>query len=459
MSRLHDTVTAAVSYVAAHQLSDGALPWWPGGDLDPWDHVECAMALDVGGRAFEAERAYRWLQDVQLDDGSMFAGFRDGVPHDRSRDTNSSTYVAVGAWHHYLSTGDRRFLRDLWPTVVGAIEFALGLQAEHGGIYWSRDEHGKVWRDCLVTGSSSVRAALWCAERIAEVLGESEGTRWRPRRLALEASFRDPGRNFDTWEDDKGHFAMDWYYPVLCGILSGIDVAALNPAADPHLAATFDAGRLDLRVENKLALQRRLGLPEGGETPVLAMVSRLFWQKGSDLAAAAVEDLLAAHPLQFVVLGQGDELHTQPLLALAARYPQQVAVRLDFDDPLGQLIFGGCDLFLMPSRYEPGGLGQLVAMRYGAVPIVRHTGGLADSVAPYEPAGAGGGQGTGFLVDEATPQALAAAIEQALAVYGDTEAWRRLQRRGMAQDFSWSRAAERYRDPYQRAVGLRAVGG
>ena len=221
MSRLHDTVTAAVGYVAAHQQRDGARPWWPGGELDPWDHVECAMALDVGGRAFEAERAYRWLQDVQLDDGSMFAGFRDGVPHDRSRDTNSSTYVAVGAWHHYLSTGDRRFLRDLWPTVVGAIEFALGLQAEHGGIYWSRDEHGKVWRDCLVTGSSSVRAALWCAERIAEVLGESEGARWRPRRLALEASFRDPGRNFDTWEDDKGHFAMDWYYPVLCGILSG----------------------------------------------------------------------------------------------------------------------------------------------------------------------------------------------------------------------------------------------
>ncbi|MCH8066700.1 MAG: glycogen synthase [Chloroflexi bacterium] len=249
------------------------------------------------------------------------------------------------------------------------------------------------------------------------------------------------------------------YGDRLCGILSGIDAEAFNPATDSHLAATFDANQLHLRADNKLALQQRLRLPEGGETPVLAMVSRLFWQKGSDLAAAAVEDVLAAHPLQFVVLGQGDEEHTRPLLALAARYPQQVAVRLDFDEPLGQLIFGGCDLFLMPSRYEPGGLGQLVAMRYGAVPIVRHTGGLADSVAPYEPAGAGGGQGTGFLFDEATPQALAAAIEQALAVYGDTEAWRRLQRRGMAQDFSWSRAAERYRDLYQRAVGLRAEGG
>ena len=244
----------------------------------------------------------------------------------------------------------------------------------------------------------------------------------------------------------------------VCGIISGIDIEAFNPATDPHLAVTFDAGRLHLRAENKLALQRRLGLPEGGETPVVAMVSRLFWQKGSDLAAAAVEDLLAAHPLQFVVLGQGDEEHTRPLLALAARYPQRVAVRLDFDEPLGQLIFAGCDLFLMPSRYEPGGLGQLVAMRYGAVPVVRRTGGLADSVAPYEPVGAGRDRGVGFLFDEATPQALAAAIEQALTVYGDAETWRRLQRRGMAQDFSWSRAAERYRDLYQRAVELRAEG-
>ncbi len=241
----------------------------------------------------------------------------------------------------------------------------------------------------------------------------------------------------------------------LSGILSGIDVEAFNPATDPHLAATFDADQLHLRAENKLALQRGLGLLEGGETPVLAMVSRLFWQKGSDLAVAAVEDLLAAHPLQFVVLGQGDEEHTRPLLALAARYPQQVAVRLEFDEALGQLIFAGCDLFLMPSRYEPGGLGQLVAMRYGAVPVVRRTGGLADSVTSYEP---GGDRGVGFFFDEATPQALAAAIEQALAVYGDAEAWPRLQRRGMAQDFSWPRAAERYRDLYQRAVELRAEG-
>ncbi len=239
----------------------------------------------------------------------------------------------------------------------------------------------------------------------------------------------------------------------LCGILSGINAEAFSPATDPHLAATFDAGRLHLRAENKLALQRRLGLPDGGETPVLAMVSRLFWQKGSDLAAAAVEELLATHPLEFVVLGQGDEEHTRPLLALEARYPQQVAVRLDFDEPLGRLIFAGCDLFLMPSRYEPGGLGQLLAMRYGAVPVVRRTGGLADSVAPYEPAR---DRGVGFLFDEATPEALATAVEQALAVYGDAEAWRRLQRRGMAQDFSWPRAAKRYRDLYQRAVELRA---
>ena len=255
----------------------------------------------------------------------------------------------------------------------------------------------------------------------------------------------------------------------LSGILNGIDVEEYDPATDPHLAARFDGERLERRVENKRALQRRLGLPLDDEAPVVGMVSRLFWQKGPDLAAAAVERLLTTqrsdgHPptgarpgpsgrFQFVVLGQGDEEHERPLAELAARHPQQVAARIAFDPPLGQLIYGGCDLFLMPSRYEPCGLGQLIAMRYGALPVARRTGGLADSVEGYDPARA---RGTGFLFDEASPQAVAAALEQALAVYRDGAAWRRLQLRAMAQDPSWERAAAQYHNLYRRAVDARA---
>lgn len=239
----------------------------------------------------------------------------------------------------------------------------------------------------------------------------------------------------------------------LCGILHGIDVEEYDPATDPHLAARFDAERIEGRVENKRALQRRLGLPVDDEVALLGMVSRLFWQKGSDLAVAAVERLLAGSGrLQFVVLGQGDEEHERPLLALAKRWPQYVAVRIEFNHELAQLIYGGCDLFVMPSRYEPCGLGQLIAMRYGAVPVVRRTGGLADSVAPYD----GAEQGTGFVFDEASTEALAGVLEQALATYREGTAWRNLQRRGMAQDVSWERAAAQYKELYRRTV--RAAG-
>ena len=241
----------------------------------------------------------------------------------------------------------------------------------------------------------------------------------------------------------------------LCGILNGIDTQLYDPAADPHLAARFDAERLDQRIENKRELQRRLDLPVEDDTPLVGMVSRLYWQKGPDLAAEAVTSLMARQRFQFVVLGQGDEKDERSLVELAGHHPRQVAARIAFDLPLGQLIYGGCDLFLMPSRYEPCGLGQLIAMRYGAVPVVRRTGGLADSVTAYQP---GRARGTGFVFDEATPEATAGALEQALLAYRDRAAWRRLQLRAMTQDHSWEHAASEYSELYRRAVRIRATG-
>jgi starch synthase len=255
----------------------------------------------------------------------------------------------------------------------------------------------------------------------------------------------------------------------LSGILNGIDAEEYDPAQDPHLAARFDAEHLDRRIENKRALQRQLSLPLEDDVPLVGMVSRLFWQKGPDLAVTAIERLLSTHRsddrpqtgarpgppgrLQFVALGKGDEEHERPLAELAVRHPQQVAVRIDFDPPLGQLIYGGCDLFLMPSRYEPCGLGQLIAMRYGAIPVVRRTGGLADSVEPFN---ATRGLGTGFIFDQESPAAICSALEEAFAVYEDATAWRELQARCMSQDFSWNSSARQYSKFYERALAFRS---
>ena len=236
----------------------------------------------------------------------------------------------------------------------------------------------------------------------------------------------------------------------LVGIMNGIDTDEFDPASDPHLPATFDAEHLERRLENKRALQQQMGLPENDAVPLAGMVTRLFEQKGVDLATAAVDRLLAGGAeLQLVVLGTGEATYEQQLLDLAARYPQQVAVRIAFDVALGQVIYGGSDLFLMPSRYEPCGLGQLIAMRYGSVPVVRRTGGLADSVEPYDRER---GSGTGFLFEELAPEGVAGALTDALAAYRDREAWRALQRRAMAKDFSWANAARQYEALYQRAA-------
>lgn len=238
----------------------------------------------------------------------------------------------------------------------------------------------------------------------------------------------------------------------LSGILNGIDTELFDPATDAHLAARFDSTHAEARGENKRALQQKLELSQNEDVPLLGMVSRLSWQKGPDLVAQAVGALLdRGEAIQLAVLGVGEPEYELQLTQLAERYPQQVAVRLAFDEPLGQLIYGGCDLFLMPSRYEPCGLAQMIAMRYGAAPVVRRTGGLADSVQPCRD-----GTGTGFLFSDATAHSVNDAIEEALAVYRDRAAWAALQQRCMAQDFSWDRAAGEYIALYERAIELGA---
>jgi len=211
---------------------------------------------------------------------------------------------------------------------------------------------------------------------------------------------------------------------------------------------------LDKRAANKQALQERAHLPVRPDVPLLAMISRLTDQKGFDLIAQIVEPLLA-QGIQFVVLGIGDQHYHEMFQNLAARHPDQVAIFLTFNTELAQMIYAGSDMFLMPSRFEPCGLGQLIAMRYGSVPIVRSVGGLADTVQEYNPST---GEGNGFTFANYDPWELFAAIVRALELFRFKDVWRTLQQRGMAADHSWHASAERYVEVYRNALAFHKSG-
>jgi starch synthase len=235
----------------------------------------------------------------------------------------------------------------------------------------------------------------------------------------------------------------------LVGILNGIDTDLWNPATDSNIAERYSLALLDRRRKNKRALLAEAGLAPEDETPLLGVVSRLDPQKGFDVAAPVIARWLELGG-QFVALGTGDRTVETAFAFLEQRFPGRASVRLRFDGPYAHRIYAGADALLIPSRYEPCGLTQMIAMRYGAIPIARRTGGLADTVVD-----AGDPGGNGILFDELSAWSIADALERAVAVYAEPERWQELMRRGMRADFSWSRSADAYGRLYQKAVASR----
>jgi starch synthase len=243
----------------------------------------------------------------------------------------------------------------------------------------------------------------------------------------------------------------------LTGIVNGVDYSVWNPGRDTQIPVQYNARCLFHKMENKRALQEHFGLPVDSSRPLFAVISRLVEQKGIDLILDILPELVA-QDAQLVILGSGDPLIESAINKACGEWPQHIAAFLGYNEALAHHIEAGADIFLMPSRFEPCGLNQIYSQRYGTVPVVRHTGGLADTVMDTTPETFENKTATGFSFTDSTSAALAAAVTRALQYYRDPVSWQQIITNGMKQDFSWKRSAEQYLELFEKVLASRQNG-
>jgi starch synthase len=238
----------------------------------------------------------------------------------------------------------------------------------------------------------------------------------------------------------------------LVGILNGADYSVWNPETDKHIPCKYSLDKPDGKQECRKQLIKRLNLSLGERTPLVGMISRLVAQKGFDIVTDVFDELMDLD-LGFAILGLGDKKYHDMLSAAAARHPGKVSVNLAFDEEIAHQIEAGCDMFLMPSKYEPCGLNQMYSMKYGTIPIVRKTGGLADTVVDFDQEQ----ESTGFVFEQYDSQGLLGAMGRARKAFGEREDWTGLVARAMSMDFSWDRAAGAYEEVYSATLDRKVV--
>ncbi len=281
-----------------------------------------------------------------------------------------------------------------------------------------------------------MKGAILCADKVNTV----------SPRYAREIQTPDYGHGLDRYLLRRKN--------DLTGILNGVDYSVWHPTRDKYIPANYSADDLSGKAVCKAKLQERLGLPVGSKTPVFAMVTRFERQKGLDLVELGLDSMLA-HDLQFIILGTGDPYYEEVFPQKSAQYPDKMQAIVEFDAVLSHWIQAGADFFLMPSHFEPSGLSQLYSLVYGTTPVVRKTGGLADSVNDVTPATLKSGKATGVVFEQATTAALLKAIHRALKLYEDPAALRQVRRTGMAHDFSWDLSARSYVQLYYKTLQTR----
>ena len=217
---VRELVKRVADFIADHQLPSGAIPWYQDGLTNPWDHVECAIALDLDGRFDQATRAYQWLSEMQNPDGSWWYTYQDNQPRELAKDSNHSSYVATGVWHHYQHTRDMNFLRQMWPMVEAGIDFTLNLQQPTGEVYWARDREDAVWTSALLAASSCICQSILSGVKLAKTLGYDK-PEWEQASQKLARAIKEQPQLFDTAGDNSRGYSMNWYYPVLSGVVNG----------------------------------------------------------------------------------------------------------------------------------------------------------------------------------------------------------------------------------------------
>ena len=346
-------------------------------------------------------------------------------------------WVHAHDWHMALLPFlvDQMRKQSKWTKLKSALSIHnIGYQGDNaGGWYWDRG----------------------IPERESDLLRDSHLSE---NQLAIGIAYADfitsvsPTYSREIQHPDFGHGLDGLLHQRkddLYGILNGIDVELYSPGADCKIEYRYDAKIFAAqRQNNKKSLQRLSGLTQAPDCVLIGMVSRLVWQKGVDLALPALRSLLADSDIQLVILGEGDKILAGEVRSLANDFPWKVHARLEFDEVFAQQIYAGCDVFLMPSRFEPCGIGQMIAMRYGALPVVRDTGGLSDTVTNYD--NATGESGTGFMFLWEQPIAIERTLRWVQKTFHEQPAaWKRMQKRAMEEDFSWQRSAAQYANLFE----------
>jgi hypothetical protein len=223
---LQKLVDSQADFIVSSQLPSGAIPWYPGGIADPWDHIEGAIALDLAGRFKEAAAAYEWSCRMQNPDGSWYSGYLDERPQELVRDANFAAYIATGMWFHYLATEDPVFLRHMWPTVEKGVDFTLSLQQPTGEVSWALSEKGNPWPGAILTSSCCIWHSLRNGINIAKTLGMLRPD-WETANERLFAAIQGNPELFDKMGENERRYAMNWFYPILTGVLNGEKAAEI----------------------------------------------------------------------------------------------------------------------------------------------------------------------------------------------------------------------------------------